>query len=75
MQGLINFFSSIVDGIKLAFDFLFDMIKDLGYVVRLLGSFIVKIPSFFSWLPAGVVAILVTTFGIVLIYKLLGREG
>lgn len=75
MQGLINFFSSIVEGIKIAFDFLFDMIKDLVYVVKLLGSFIAKIPSLFAWLPAGVLALIVTIFGIVLIYKIIGREG
>ena len=56
-------------------DFVVGMIEDLVYVVKLCGSFVAKIPTLFSWLPASVVAIIVIIFAIVVIYKILGREG
>ena len=49
--------------------------EDIAYVVKLCGTFVAKIPTFFSWLPSEALALIVTIFGIVVIYKVLGREG
>lgn len=66
--GFINLITSLVD-------FVVGIIKDIVYVVKLTGSFVAKIPQLFSWLPAPVIALFVTIFAIVVIYKILGREG
>lgn len=66
--GFINLITSLVD-------FVVGLIKDIVYVVKLTGGFVAKIPQLFSWLPAPVVALFITLFAIVVIYKILGREG
>lgn len=74
MQVLIDFFLGLADGIISLFEWLISTLKDLAYIAKLLVSFIADIPSYFSWLPAEVVGIIVAIFGIVAIYKICGRE-
>ena len=61
--------------VKSLVDFVVGIIEDIVYVVKLTGGFVAKIPQLFSWLPTPVVALFVTLFAIVVIYKILGREG
>lgn len=75
MGALIGFFESIGNMLSSVFGFVIGLIEDLVYMVTLLGKFIVSIPSYLAWLPAPVVIIIVSIFGVVLIYKILGREG
>ena len=75
MSAIIDFFSSIADGISAAFDFLIGIIQDLVYIVKLTAKFLVSIPSYFSWLPSEVFGILAIILSVVVIYKILGREG
>lgn len=75
MKALIGFIKGIAEGIGMAIDFLGGLISDLAYMVGLLGKFVVQIPSYLSWLPPSVVAIFVTIFSIVVVYKIIGREG
>lgn len=75
MKALVEFIKGIAEGVTAAIDFLFGTIQDLVYMVKLLGQFILDIPAYLSWLPTGVVAIFITIFSIVVIYKVLGREG
>lgn len=70
-----DFFLGLADVISSLIDFVISLIEDIVYVVKLCGSFVVKIPSYFSWLPASVLALIITIFSIVVIYKILGREG
>ena len=56
-------------------DFLVGIIMDLLYVVGLLGSLLVKLPDMIGWLPSACITLTVTIFSIVVIYKILGREG
>lgn len=75
MSDVIKGINTIVDFIRGLIDFVVNLVQDLIYVVQLLAETVVKLPSYFGWLPAGVVALLVTIFAIVVIYKILGREG
>lgn len=75
LRTIENFFVTIADVITSLVDFVVGMIEDLVYVVTLCGSFVLKIPTLFSWLPSEAVALIVTIFAIVVIYKILGREG
>ena len=51
------------------------LLKDIFYMVKLLLQFMADIPSYFSWLPTPVIGIIAATFSIVVVYKILGREG
>ena len=70
-----DFFLGFADVISSLIDFVISLVEDIVYVVKLCGSFVVKIPDYFSWLPASVLALIITIFSIVVIYKILGREG
>lgn len=75
LQTIADFFLGLVDIITSLIEFVVGMITDLVYVVTLCSSFVLKIPTYFAWLPDVAVTLIVTTFGIVVIYKILGREG
>ena len=76
MLGAIkDFFLGMANVITSLIDFVVGIVQDLVYMVKLLTTFIAKLPQMFSWLPASVVGILLTIFGIVVVYKIMGREG
>lgn len=63
-----EFFSTVID-------FVIGLVEDIVYVVKLTAETVLKIPEYFDWLPEAVVAVIVSAFAIVVIYKVLGREG
>ena len=75
MNDIINFLKSITDAITTAINFLVDFLGDLVYIIKVVGQTVLEIPSYFGWLPTAGINILVTLFGIVVIYKITGREG
>lgn len=74
MAELLEFVSGIADGVLALIEFLGDMVTDTLYVVQLTGSFVASIPDYFAWLPPEVLAVIVSIFAIVVLYKILGRE-
>lgn len=74
MQSIIDFISSIGQFLINCVDFVISFFGDLIYIIQLTGKFLVQLPSFLSWLPAPVVGVLLTTFAIVVIYKITGRD-
>lgn len=75
MAALTNFLSGIGDGLISVVNFVIDFFKDIAYLVKLTGEFVLKVPDYLSWLPTEVLALLISTFTIVVLYKVLGREG
>lgn len=75
MQVIIDFFKGFADIVSSLVDFVIDMVNDLVYVVKLLTEVLLQLPTFFTWLPTEVWAILAVLFSIVVIYKIIGREG
>lgn len=75
MDGIIGFLRGIGNAIVSVFDFIIGFFQDLIYIIQLTGKFLLQIPSYFSWLPAELLSMLVVLFGIVVIYKIMGREG
>lgn len=75
MKAIIDFFSGFVDVIVSLVNFVIDTIMDLVYMISLLGSMITNIPAYFGWIPSAVVSSIIVIFSIVVIYKIIGREG
>lgn len=75
MQAILDFFVGLFEVVKSLITFVIDFIGDIVYVVQLTGTFVANIPTYFAWLPSAYVSLLVTIFSIVVIYKVLGREG
>ncbi len=74
MGAIIDFFKGLADFFVSVVNFVISFFEDLAYTVNLLKQFVVNIPSFFSWIPAPLLVILVTVFGVVVVYKILGRD-
>lgn len=68
IKGIGEFFSNVVG-------FVLDLVKDLVYIVTLLGKTIISLPQYFGWLPPTVAALILSFFAVVVIYKITGREG
>lgn len=68
LQNILNFFSSL-------WELLVNLVNDVVFVVQSLAKVVTTIPQYFSWLPAGVLASLVVVIAVVVIYKVMGREG
>lgn len=68
LTNIANFFSTL-------WDFIINLFEEIVYIIGILGSVIVNIPSYFTWLPASVLALIVLAIGIVVVYKIAGREG
>lgn len=75
MTALVDFFKGFADIVSSLVNFVIGIIQDLLYVIGLLGSLVIKIPDMIGWLPSACITLTVTLFSIVLIYKILGREG
>lgn len=75
MKAIINLLKGFINGVTSVVDFVISMIEDIVYVVKLTAEMVLEIPSYFSWMPPAVLAIIVTIFGVVVVYKVLGREG
>lgn len=74
MGAIFDFISGIADGVSAAIEFLGGLISDLAYVVTLIAETVTSIPTYFSWLPAPVLALLTSILAVVVIYKILGRD-
>lgn len=74
MKALIAFVEGIGSAITGFFDFVFSLISDIVYLVQLTGRMLAQIPRYFSFLPAPVLAVIVTAVTIAVLYKVLGRE-
>lgn len=75
MDGIIKFFQGIGDAIVAVFDFVVSLFSDLVYLIQLLGSALANMSGFLDWLPPEMVSLLLVLVSIVVIYKILGREG
>lgn len=74
MSELIAFIKGIGAAIRGFFAFVFSLIEDIIYLVQLTGRMLAQIPSFFSWLPPPILALIITAITIAVLYKVLGRE-
>lgn len=68
ITAILDFFSSIGE-------FVVGFVKDLGTLATTLADTVTSIPDYFAWLPAELLVSLIAIFGIVVLYKVLGREG
>lgn len=75
LETIKDFFISVGDFFVSIYEFVIGFFRDIAYVIELTAEFVGKIPEYFDWLPAEVVALIVLIFAVVVIYKVLGREG
>lgn len=75
LQSIVDFLKNIGDMLLTAWDLVIGFFEDIAYMIKLLTTFVAKIPSYFSWLPVEVVALLVAGLGIVVVLRVIGRSS
>lgn len=75
MQAIVNFFEGIGDVILAVVDFVISFFSDLVWIIKTVGWAVGQIPGLLSWIPAELLVIITITFSVVVIYKIMGREG
>lgn len=75
MQVIIDFFAGIGDAVTSAFQWFAGFIEDTVYFVQLLGEAVAKIPGYFAWIPAEALVVLLVLVGVIVVCRILGREG
>lgn len=75
LSAIKDFIVGIGEGLMSAWDFLVSLIQDIVYVIEITGKALAQIPKIFSWLPVEIVGLLVVLIGVVVVYKVTGREG
>lgn len=75
MEDILDMLEGFVDLVSSLGEFVLDWIKDLLYIIELLSTIILNLPSIFGWMPVPVFATVSSIFGVVVLYKILGREG
>lgn len=75
MKVILDFFAQLGQYVIFLVDFVISTISDLVYMTKLLGEVIVFLPEYFGWLPSVVVTFIMLIISIVVIYKIIGREG
>ena len=73
ISAIIDWVAGIGEAISSAFDFFVGFLADLVYLVQLTGKMIAQIPSYFSWLPAPILGILITAVSVAVVFKIIGR--
>ena len=70
---IVDLFLSILSSLFSVTQLVFNLIKDLPMFIKLTTAFSADLPSYLNWLPSYVVSIITLTFGLVIVYKFLGR--
>ena len=71
---ILSFLGGIAEAVVGFFAFLYSLLLDLVYLVQLTGKMLAQIPAFFAWLPAPVLAVIVTTVTVAVLLKVIGRD-
>lgn len=72
---MLDIISNILDLLVGFFSAVGGLLSDIAMLIVKVGKAVTYVPMLLSWLPDAVVPILIGTFGVVVVYKVLGREG
>lgn len=75
MKVIFSYFTTLIDSIVALIEFLISLLRDVVYLVGLLAEMLPVSHSFFTWLPAGLTATLGMTLAVVVVLRVLGRDG
>lgn len=75
LDGIFKAIQTIVQFIEGLWTFLTQLFEDVVNLVTMLKDWLLALPDLLGFLPASLIALVMTGFGIVVLYKILGREG
>lgn len=75
MAELVRIFKTVAELIINLVKFIPKLLADLVMVIELVLGAVSQLPTLFIVFPSVISALLISVFGVVVIYKILGREG
>lgn len=75
LDGIFKAIQTIVQFIEGLWTFLTQLFEDVVNLVTMLKDWLLALPDLLGFLPSSLVLLVMTGFGIVVLYKVLGREG
>ena len=75
MNAIVNFLEGIGNVITSLFGFVVSFFSDLGWIINTLSWAVGIIPNLLGWIPAPILSLITLTLSVVMIYKIMGREG
>lgn len=75
MEAIVSMLNSIGNFIASIVDVVLGLVQDVVYVIQITAKTVASIPTYFTWLPTAAAGLIVTIFGVVVVYKVIGREG
>lgn len=75
LEAIKNAVTNVVDFIEMIYNFIKTLVTDTATLIKTVGKAVTSIPDYFSMFPAELLTLIVALFGIVVVYKFLGREG
>lgn len=75
LESIKNILFSIGDFFVSIYDFVVGFVNDIVSVVKYTGQAVAQIPQLLEWVNPALVGMLLAAFAVVVIYKILGREG
>lgn len=74
IEAIANGIQSIIDFFSMVIDFIITLFRDLAAMAVALTEAVAQIPNYLGFFPPAILALLLTVFGVVVIYKILGRD-
>lgn len=75
MQAIFDFLVDIGHLLSHLFGGVILLFDDIVYIIGLGGKFLAYVPSYFAFLPNEMLLVLGALFSLIVVYKVLGREG
>jgi len=75
LQQILNVVKSIGDLVVGLVKFIPKLLTDFIMVIDLVVGAVAQLPTMFVVFPSVISALLISVFGVVVVYKILGREG
>lgn len=75
LDAIFKAIQDVVSFINSAWLFLKNAWDEIVMLVTMLKDFLAQIPSLIGFLPVSIASLIVLGFGVVVLYKILGREG
>lgn len=75
MEDILDMLEGFIDMIMSLVDWVWFLINEVVYLVELLNSILANIGTYLGWMPLTMSSVIVLILGVVVIYKIMGREG
>lgn len=74
IDAIKSFFELIVNAVSNGWNFLISVFEDIAYVVTSLGTFVIRVRRYLSFLPPAVYLVFGVGISGAIIYKIIGRD-